>query len=90
MVRFFSFGDQSTIFSINQVALNVFDEPDGLANFAASVWGWGITGRGANLVVDDRLHKAPLVLNKELINAQLQSKLSRDVDSKIAKRWGGV
>ncbi|EEB98067.1 hypothetical protein MPER_02490, partial [Moniliophthora perniciosa FA553] len=30
--------------------------------------------------------KALLVLKKELINAQLQSKLSRDVDSKIAKR----
>jgi hypothetical protein len=36
-----------------------------------------------SLVVDDRLCKA---LKKELINAQLQSKLSRDVDSKIAKR----
>jgi Lon-like ATP-dependent protease len=39
-----------------------------------------------SLVVDDRLRKALLVLKKELINAQLQSKLSRDVDSKIAKR----
>ena len=29
---------------------------------------------------------SPRVLKKELINAQLQSKLSRDVDSKIAKR----
>ena len=33
-----------------------------------------------------RLRKSLLVLKKELINAQLQSKLSRDVDSKIAKR----
>jgi ATP-dependent Lon protease len=38
------------------------------------------------LQVDDRLRKALLVLKKELINAQLQSKLSRDVDTKIAKR----
>lgn len=37
-------------------------------------------------MVEDRLRKALLVLKKELINAQLQSKLSRDVDNKIAKR----
>ena len=43
-------------------------------------------GRPRESVVDDRLRKALLVLKKELINAQLQSKLSRDVDSKIAKR----
>jgi len=37
----------------------------------------------------DRLRKALLSLNKELINAQLQNKCSRDVDSKIAKRQYG-
>ncbi|KAF8875525.1 Lon protease C-terminal proteolytic domain-containing protein [Infundibulicybe gibba] len=74
------FRDQITNFSINQVASNVFDEPDKLADFAAAV------STGESLVVDDRLRKALLVLKKELINAQLQSKLSRDVDSKIAKR----
>ena len=37
-------------------------------------------------MVDDRLRKALLVLKKELINAQLQAKLSREVDSEIAKR----
>ncbi|PPR01264.1 hypothetical protein CVT24_006027 [Panaeolus cyanescens] len=83
------FRDQITNFSINQVAANVFDEPDKLADFAAAV----STGEVQelqdvleSLVVDDRLRKALLVLKKELINAQLQSKLSRDVDSKIAKR----
>ncbi|TFK49675.1 ATP-dependent protease La [Heliocybe sulcata] len=83
------FRDQITNFSINQVASNVFDEPDKLADFAAAV----STGEVQelqdvleSLVVDDRLRKALLVLKKELINAQLQSKLSRDVDSKIAKR----
>ena len=39
-----------------------------------------------SLEVGDRLSKALIVLKKELINAQLQSKLSRDVDTKIAKR----
>ena len=83
------FRDQITNFSINQVASNVFDEPDKLADFAAAV----STGEVQelqdvleSLVVEDRLRKALLVLKKELINAQLQSKLSRDVDSKIAKR----
>jgi ATP-dependent Lon protease len=84
------FRDQITNFSINQVATNVFDEPDKLADFAAAV----STGEVQqelqdvldSLVVEDRLFKALLVLKKELINAQLQSKLSRDVDSKIAKR----
>ena len=39
-----------------------------------------------SLAVDDRLHKMLLVLTKELINVQLQSMSSRDVDSKIVKR----
>ncbi|KAF8871449.1 Lon protease C-terminal proteolytic domain-containing protein [Infundibulicybe gibba] len=83
------FRDQITNFSINQVASNVFDEPDKLADFAAAV-STGEVGELQDvlesLAVDDRLRKALLVLKKELINAQLQSKLSRDVDSKIAKR----
>jgi Lon-like ATP-dependent protease len=67
----------------------VFDEPDKLADFAAAV----STGEVQelqdvleSLVLDDHLRKALLVLKKTLINAQLQSKLSRDVDNKIAKR----
>src|SRR6267154_1686415 len=83
------FRDQITNFSMSQVASNVFDEPDKLADFAAAV-STGEVGELQDvlesLVVDDRLRKALLVLKKELINAQLQSKLSRDVDSKIAKR----
>ncbi|KAF8550574.1 ATP-dependent protease La [Imleria badia] len=83
------FRDQITNFSINQVASNVFDEPDKLADFAAAVSS-GDVGELQDvlesLTVEDRLRKALLVLKKELINAQLQSKLSRDVDSKIAKR----
>jgi ATP-dependent Lon protease len=83
------FRDQITNFSINQVASNVFDEPDKLADFAAAVSSGDVQELQdvlESLVVEDRLRKALLVLKKELINAQLQSKLSRDVDSKIAKR----
>ncbi|KAG6369911.1 hypothetical protein JVT61DRAFT_13378 [Boletus reticuloceps] len=83
------FRDQITNFSINQVASNVFDEPDKLADFAVAVSS-GEVGELQDvlksLTVEDRLRKALLVLKKELINAQLQSKLSRDVDSKIAQR----
>jgi len=39
-----------------------------------------------SLKVDNRLCKALLVLKKEFINVQLQSKLSCNVDSKIVKR----
>lgn len=83
------FRDQITNFSINQVAANVFDEPDKLADFAAAVSSGEVQELQdvlEALAIDDRLRKALLVLKKELINAQLQSKLARDVDSKIAKR----
>jgi ATP-dependent Lon protease len=83
------FRDQITNFSINQVSSNVFDEPDKLADFAAAVSAGEVQELQdvlESLVVEDRLRKALLVLKKELINAQLQSKLSRDVDTKIAKR----
>lgn len=83
------FRDQITNFSINQIASNVFDEPDKLADFAAAVSSGEVRELQdvlESLTVEDRLRKALLVLKKELINAQLQSKLSRDVDSKIAKR----
>ncbi|KAJ7205149.1 ATP-dependent protease La [Mycena haematopus] len=86
------FRDQITNFTMHQISapsLSIFDEPDKLADFAAAV----STGDVKELQdvlesqeVSDRLRKALLVLKKELINAQLQSKLARDVDSKIAKR----
>lgn len=68
---------------------NVFDEPDRLADFAAAV----STGDTADLqavlesnTIEERLQKALLILKKELINAQLQQKISREVDTKIQKR----
>ena len=83
------FRDQITNFTISQSASNVFDEPDRLADFAAAV-STGEVGELQDvlesLVIEDRLRKALLVLKKELINAQLQSKISRDVESKIQKR----
>lgn len=68
---------------------NVFDEPDKLADFAAAVSTGDVHDLQAvleSLSVEDRLQKALLILKKELINAQLQNKISRDVESKIQKR----
>ncbi|KAJ7675221.1 ATP-dependent protease La [Mycena rosella] len=83
------FRDQISNFTMNQTTSSIFDEPDKLADFAAAVSTGEVGELQAvleSLEVTDRLRKALLVLKKELINAQLQSKLARDVDSKIAKR----
>ncbi|TFK27853.1 ATP-dependent protease La [Coprinopsis marcescibilis] len=84
------FRDQITNFSINQVtSANIFDEPDKLADFAAAVSSGlpaELQGVLESVDVEERLRRALEVLKKELINAELQNKLVRDVDSKIAKR----
>ena len=84
------FRDQITNFSINQVtSANIFDEPDKLADFAAAVSSGEpgeLQGVLESTKVDERLRKALTVLKKELINAELQSKIARDVDGRIAKR----
>ena len=83
------FRDQIANFSISQGAGNVFDEPEKLADFAAAVSSGEVEELQAVLEalnVEDRLQKALLVLKKELMNAQLQSKISKDVESKIQKR----
>ncbi|KAG1473241.1 hypothetical protein G6F56_001070 [Rhizopus delemar] len=74
---------------MSQSAGNVFDEPSKLADFAAAV----SAGEASELQevletlsVEERLQKALIVLKKELMNAQLQNKISKDVESKIAKR----
>ncbi|TIA94373.1 hypothetical protein E3P81_00051 [Wallemia ichthyophaga] len=83
------FRDQIANFSVSQSASNIFEEPDKLADFAAAVSQGEINELQAVLQaqdVEDRLSKALTVLKRELINAQLQSKISRDVESKIQKR----
>ncbi|EJD45962.1 ATP-dependent protease La [Auricularia subglabra TFB-10046 SS5] len=83
------FRDQIANFTSYQTSSTLFEEPDKLADFAAAV----STGEVGDLQdvlesmdVEDRLRKALLVLKKELINAQLQQKIARDVESKIQKR----
>lgn len=83
------FRDQISTFSMSQSTGNVMSEPAKLADFAAAV----SAGEPAELQevlsslnVEERMHRALLVLKKELANAQLQSKITKDVESKITKR----
>jgi Lon-like ATP-dependent protease len=83
------FRDQISTFSMSQSAGNVMEEPAKLADFAAAVSSGEISelqGVLEELDIEKRLHKALIVLKKELMNAQLQSKISKDVESKIQKR----
>ena len=83
------FRDQISTFTLTQSAGNVHEEPAKLADFAAAV----STGEIRELQdvlettnIEERLSKALMVLKKELMNAQLQSKISKDVETKIQKR----
>ena len=83
------FRDQISTFSMSQSAGNVIEEPSKLADFAAAVSGGETTELQEILEtmnVEERLSKSLVVLKKELINVQLQSKISKDVEAKIQKR----
>ena len=83
------FRDQISTFSMSQSAGNVIDEPAKLADFAAAVSAGEVRELQdvlETLNVEERLSKALVVLKKELMNAQLQSKISKDVEAKIQKR----
>ena len=83
------FRDQISTFSMSQSAGNVLDEPGKLADFAAAVSAGEIKELQEVLEtmnIEERLSKALMVLKKELMNAQLQNKISKDVEKKIQKR----
>lgn len=83
------FRDQISTFSMSQSAGNVMQEPAKLADFAAAVSAGEVAELQdvlETLNVEDRLNKALIVLKKELMNAQLQNKISKDVEGKIQKR----
>ena len=83
------FRDQISTLSMSGSAGNITEEPGKLADFAAAV-----TAGEANelqevletMDIEARLEKALTVLKKELMNAQLQNKISKDVENKIQKR----
>lgn len=83
------FRDQISTFSMSQSAGNVLDEPGKLADFAAAVSAGEIRELQdvlETMNIEERLSKALMVLKKELMNAQLQNKISKDVEKKIQKR----
>lgn len=83
------FRDQISTFQVSQSAGNILDEPGKLADFAAAVSAGEIRELQdvlETMNIEERLSKALLVLKKELMNAQLQNKISKDVESKIQKR----
>ncbi|KAK5111686.1 ATP-dependent Lon protease pim1 [Meristemomyces frigidus] len=83
------FRDHVSAFAMSQTAANIADEPAKLADFAAAVSGGEMEeaqGVLASLNIEQRLSKALEVIKKEHMNAQLSSKISKDVESKIQKR----
>lgn len=83
------FRDQISTFSMSQSIGNVTEDPGKLADFAAAVSSSDAKEMQEILEaldIEARLSKAFVVLKKELMNAQLQSKISKDVESKIQKR----
>jgi len=83
------FRDQISTFSMSQSAGNVMQEPSKLADFAAAVSAGEVSELQdvlETLNIEERLQKALVVLKKELMNAQLQSKISKDVERSIQKR----
>ncbi|KAK3646932.1 ATP-dependent Lon protease pim1 [Elasticomyces elasticus] len=83
------FRDHVSAFAMSQSASNIADEPAKLADFAAAVSGGemeeaqGVLGA---LNIEERLSRSLEVIKKELMNAQLSSKISKDVEGKIQKR----
>jgi Lon-like ATP-dependent protease len=83
------FRDQISTFSMSQSAGNVMQDPAKLSDFAAAVSAGEVSELQdvlETMNIEVRLQKALVVLKKELMNAQLQSKISKDVENKIQKR----
>ncbi|CAI6337485.1 unnamed protein product [Periconia digitata] len=82
------FRDHISTFSV-QTTMNVGEDPVKLADFAAAVAqadSHELQEALAEMNVEQRLSKALIVLKKELMNAELQSKIVKDVESKIHKK----
>jgi Lon-like ATP-dependent protease len=80
--------DQIITFSIHTSG-QAFMDPSRLADFAAAVSA-GESGELQSILealsIEDRLHKALVVLKKELANAKLQQEISKEVDKKINRQ----
>ncbi|KAF2152124.1 ATP-dependent protease La [Myriangium duriaei CBS 260.36] len=83
------FRDHVSAFAMSQTVSNIADDPAKLADFAAAISGGEMEETQevlASLNIEERLRKALTVIKREHMNAQLSSKISKDVESKIQKR----
>lgn len=83
------FRDQISSFSMSQSAGNIIDETGKLADFAAAVSAGELEELQdvlESMNLEERITKALMVLKKELMNAQLQNKITKEVELKIQKR----
>ncbi|RCI13825.1 hypothetical protein L249_8066 [Ophiocordyceps polyrhachis-furcata BCC 54312] len=83
------FRDQITTFSVSQYSGNIMSEPGKLADFAAAVSAGepnDLQEILASMSIEQRMHKALIVLKNELMNARLQTKINKDVENKITKK----
>jgi Lon-like ATP-dependent protease len=77
------------IITVNIQSNNVLMDPAKLADFAAALSSGEpseLQGILESLVVEERLHKALVVLKNELANAKLQQEISQEVDRKIGRK----
>ncbi|KAJ2996265.1 ATP-dependent Lon protease pim1 [Globomyces sp. JEL0801] len=68
---------------------NLLLDPSKLADFAAAISSGEPSELQSvleSLVVEEKLHKALVVLKKELANAKLQQEISQEVDKKISRK----
>ncbi|KAF2791078.1 ATP-dependent protease La [Melanomma pulvis-pyrius CBS 109.77] len=82
------FRDHISTFSV-QTTMNVGEDPVKLADFAAAVAqadSHELQEALEEMNIEARLSKALIVLKKELMNAELQSKIVKDVETKIHKK----
>lgn len=83
------FRDHISTFSMSQNAGNVGEDPAKLADFAAAVAQaepQELQEALSAMDIEDRLNKSLLLLKKELMTANLQSKIAKDVETKIQKK----
>ena len=81
------FRDHISTFSV-QTTMNVGEDPVKLADFAAAVATADtheLQEALEEMDIEKRLHRALTILKKEMMNAELQSKIVKDVETKIHK-----
>jgi ATP-dependent Lon protease len=83
------FRDQISLLSQSSTSSNISEDPPKIADFAAAVSAGHVKELQEVMEatnIPDRLRKALMLIKNELMNSQLQTKIAKDVESKIQKR----